>query len=287
MKQIILLIAGAFLLTSFHAEKDWNALLDNKLTQWEIYQGYRLKPGYKGEIPRDADGNEIKPIGYNKNEADVFTVQDEKGEPVLHITGEIYGCVFTRQDYNNYHLKLKVKWGKQKWDPRRNEPMDSGILYHSQGECGVDYWRAWMLSQEFQVMEHSFGDYWSIASSHVTVKAGSVQGTSNIKFDGTSPARSIGAGTGNPGYCQGGGDYELPMGEWNTVELVCFGDKSVYIVNGHPVMALSNLGYDDHGTSKPLTHGKIQLQSEAAEVYYKDIQIRSIDKMPEEFGKMF
>jgi hypothetical protein len=287
MKKFIALVFCAALFSSFHVENDWKPLLDKKLSKWEIYQSYRLKPDYNGEVPKDEKGVEIKPIGYNKNVAQVFTVTDEKGEPVLRISGEIYGCVFTRQDFSNYHLKLKMKWGTKKWDPRLNEPMDSGILYNSQGECGVDYWRAWMLSQEFQIMEHSLGDFWSIANSCVTVKASPVTNTGGLKYDNNAKAISIGAGTGNPGYCQAGGDYENPMGDWNTVELICFGDKSVYIVNGKVTMALSGLGYNDNGITKPLIHGKIQLQSEAAEVFYKDIQIRNLDSMPQEFAGLF
>jgi hypothetical protein len=287
MKKLACLILCAALFSSFHIENDWKPLLDKKLTNWEIYQSYRLKPGYKGEVPKDEKGVDIKPIGYNKNEAQVFTVSEENGEPVLRISGEIYGCVFTRQDFKNYHLKLKMKWGTKKWDPRLNEPMDSGILYNSQGECGVDYWHSWMLSQEFQIMEHSLGDFWSIANSCVTVKASPVTGTDGLRYDSTAKAVSIGSGTGHPGYCQAGGDYEKPMGEWNTVELICFGDKSVYIVNGKVAMALSGLGYNENGVTKPLTHGKIQLQSEAAEVFYKDILIRDLDEMPKEFAELF
>jgi len=287
MKKTISLIICVVLLSSFHLENDWKPLLDKNLTNWEIYQSYHLKPGYKGEVPKDEDGMEIQPFGYNKNVGQVFTVSEENGEPVLRITGEIYGCVFTRKDFKNYHLKLKMKWGTRKWDPRLEEPMDSGILYNSQGECGVDYWRSWMLSQEFQIMEHSLGDYWSIANSCVTVKATSVAGTDNLKYDSKAKPVSIGSGTGNSGFCQAGGDYEKPMGEWNTVELICFGDKSVHIVNGKIVMALSGLGYNDNGVTRPLTHGKIQLQSEAAEVYYKDIQLRNLDEMPDEFAGLF
>ena len=42
-------------------------------------------------------------------------------------------------------------------------------------------------------------------------------------------------------------------------------------------------GYNDNGVTKPFTRGKIQLQSEAAEVYYKDIQIRNLDSLLQEF----
>ena len=80
---------------------------------------------------------------------------------------------------------------------------------------------------------------------------------------------------------------ENKMGEWNTVELICFNDKSLHIVNGEVVMALSNSRYSDSGVEKPLIKGKIQIQSEAAEAYYKDIVISSIDKLPVEYTSYF
>jgi hypothetical protein len=77
------------------------------------------------------------------------------------------------------------------------------------------------------------------------------------------------------------------MGEWNMVELITVGDKSVHIVNGAVVMALRNSAYYDGKESKPLTKGKIQLQSEAGEVYYKEVQIKSIDKIPAAYAGLF
>ena len=35
-----------------------------------------------------------------------------------------------------------------------------GVIYHLQRQAGADYWRAWMLGQELQVMEGHMGDYW-------------------------------------------------------------------------------------------------------------------------------
>ena len=47
-------------------------------------------------------------------------------------------------------------------------------------------------------------------------------------------------------------------------------------------MILKNSRYlDKDGKFVPLTKGKIQLQSEAAELYYTDIKIRSIDALDE------
>lgn len=268
-------------------ESDWKSLLDRDLSQWETYLSYAHKPGYSGEIPLNEQGDTIQPVGYNKNVNNVFSVIDENGEPALRISGEIYGCVFTRQEFENYHLKLQVRWGTKKWDPRLNDPMDSGILYHSQGECGHDYWRTWMLSQEFQIMEKSFGDYWSQMTSQIDIRAVKHVEIDNFRYDPAGGLLSFGSGTNNSNYCQRSEYFEKPMGEWNTVELICFGDKSLHIVNGHVVMALSNSRYMEGDEIKPLIKGKIQLQSEAAEVYYKDIVIRSIESLPDQYSSYF
>jgi hypothetical protein len=281
-------IAVLFIYTSSSPDNDgWIDLLDKSLSKWEIYQSYRFKDTYNGQQPKDENGNLIKPIGYNKNVANVFSVVEENGSPVLHITGEIYGCVFTKQDFENYHLTLKVRWGNKKWEPRLDKLKDSGLLYNSVGECGIDYWRSWMLSQEFQIMEGHMGDHWGIANSAIDVRAFLPEGTMNTVASVRQPFLPIGPGTGRDAFCLRSADYESPDGEWTTIDLICFGDKSVRIVNGHVVMVMRNSRYVTDGKSTPLIKGKIQLQSEASEVYYKDIRIKSIDKLPDEYSKYF
>ena len=277
---ILVLFTGS----SFQQKDDWTYLLDKNLSKWNIYQSFRHKLGYKGEAPKDENGILIKPIGYNVNLDKVFTVTEENGEPVLHIDGDIYGCLFTKQDFGNYDLKLRVKWGTKKYVPRVNEPKDSGVLYHSQGECGVEYWRTWMLSQEFQVTEAGMGDYWSQASSRSDVKA--VKRGNDYFFDNNGTLTAFGSGTGNGGFCHAGIDAENKDG-WNDLELITYGDKCIRIVNGKVVMALSKSRYIVNGEEKPLVKGKIQIQSESAEVFYKDIKIKSISGIPAEYEAYF
>lgn len=178
----------------------WTPLLDKDLSKWETYLSYRHKTSYHGEVPTDEKGEVIEPFGYNKNVNNVFSVIEENGEPVLKISGEIYGCIFTRQEFENYHLKLKVKWGDKKWEPRTDKLKDSGILYHSIGEAGTDYWRAWMLSQEFQIMEGHIGDYWNIASSAIDVRALIPESIMNAVASEDQPFVAIGSGTSLDGF---------------------------------------------------------------------------------------
>lgn len=266
---------------------EWVNLLDKDLSQWEVYLSYRHKNGYNGKIPVDEAGEPLEPVGYNQDEAGVFTVVEEAGMPVLKVSGEIYGCVFTKKEYENYHLKLKVKWGEKKWEPRLEKLRDSGILYHSIGEAGVDYWRAWMLSQEFQIMEGHMGDYWTIANSAIEIRAFIPEGKMNTVASERQGFVSLGAGTGLDGFCMRSIDRESPNGEWTDIELVCYEDKSLHIVNGEVVMILQNSRYKTDDGYVSLTKGKIQLQSEAAEVYYKDVMIKNINHLPAEYASFF
>lgn len=287
IKKILYSIILLAVSTSLNMKKEWTPLLDKNMSQWDMYLSYRHTNEYNGELPKDKSGNIEMPIGYGKNVNDMFTMIEEKGEPVLRVSGEIYGCVFTRQEYANYHLKLKVKWGTSKFEPRLTKLKDSGILYHSIGESGKDYWRSWMLSQEFQIMEGHMGDYWNIANSAIDIRAYPSEGVMSSIASEDQPFLPFGSGSGGDGFCMRSENHESPADEWTTLELICFEDKSLHIVNGHVVMVLKNSHYNDNGNKIPLTKGKIQLQSEAAEVYFKDIQIKNIASMPEQYKKLY
>jgi hypothetical protein len=277
----------SFAFSQERKDNGWVKLLDQNLSQWENYLSYRHKASYNGTIPVDEHGDTIQPVGYNKNTNQVFSIIKENDDLLLKVTGEYYGCVFTKQSYKNYRLKLKVKWGAKKWEARTGKLMDAGILYYSQGPCGVDYWRAWMLSQEFQIMEGHFGDYWNIANSAMDIRAFLPEGTMNAAAGNQQPFLSVGSGTGHTGFCMRTADYSTPENGWTEVELICYQGKSLHIVNGHVVMVLAHSRFNENGVDKPLVEGKIQLQSEGCEVYYKDIMVKMIDEMPAEYRTYF
>jgi hypothetical protein len=59
-------------------------------------------------------------------------------------------------------------------------------------------------------------------------------------------------------------DFEHPTGDWNTMEIVCNGRQSEHYVNGHLVNA---------GTNASVDSGRILLQSEGAEIYFKTVEL--------------
>ena len=76
-------------------------------------------------------------------------------------------------------------------------------------------------------------------------------------------------------------DAEKPSGQWNVIDLYCIGDTSVHVVN----MILYNLRQEDDGKFSPLKKGKIQIQSEGAEVFYRNITIEYINRIPADILK--
>ncbi len=254
---------------------EWTPLMNGKdLTGWDTYLGAVFDTLTEKQVG--------EPLGINTDPRKTFSVVEEDGKPALRISGEDFGGISTQNEFSNYHLRLQFKWGTLKWVPRKNAKRDSGLLYHAVGPHGAGH-GFWLRSQEFQVQEGDCGDYWSIDKSMVDIPATEVQ-AGEFRYDSAGQLQTFGDGKPGGLRCFKHPDAEKPSGEWNVLEVYSFGDTSVHVVNGITVMKLFNSrqpGADS--TEVPLTRGKIQLQSEGAEVFYRDIEIRSIMQLPEEF----
>jgi len=266
---------------------EWTNLIDDNLSNWDTYLSFKHKDGYDGSAPKDEKGNLIEPIGLNKEGYNVFTTIKEGNESIIKVGGEYYGCIVTKEEYSNYHLQLKFKWGDKKWVPRMNKLKDSGILYHSIGPHGAEHWRSWMLSQEFQIMQGHMGDYWSQANSAIDIRAFIPEYIMSPAADLSQDFLAVGQGEQVKGYVMRSVNTESPNGEWTELELITMNGKSLHIVNGVVVMALKNSRYVDNEIAYPLTQGKIQIQSEAAEVFFKDIWIKPLQEMPDKYKEIF
>jgi len=274
---LLLLSASA---TAGDQSSGWRPLLDARLSQFDVYLSY---PGtvITDVIAKRAD---LKPIGLNPPGQDVISVVRQGGKPVMRISGEIYGCAVTKQSFSNYHLRLETRWGEKKWAPRLDQPKDSGILYFSRGEFGVDYWKSWALSQEFQVIEHGIGEYWTQATSAFDVRVDpKAAGEQAPRWNPAAPWTEFLAPN---NHALAGTDEDRP-GQWNRLELVCYQADCVHVVNGKVVMALKAARYKDGDRFVPMTGGRLQFQSEAAEVFYRNIEFRPIAAMPAEYARYF
>lgn len=243
------------------------------LRGWDVYIG----PLYDS-IKKDFAGD---PIGLNKDPNQVFAVVQEDGKPAIRISGENFGGISTQEEFSNYHLRLEFKWGKLRWNPKRNAKRDSGILYHAVGPHAAD-WLFWMRSQEFQIQEGDCGDYWGCGGAFADIPA-TKQGENKFIYTADAPVLTFRNKGPNGRNCIKRADTEKPSGEWNTIDLYCFGDTSVHMVNGKVVMVLYKLRQPENNGDKPLTKGKIQIQSEGAEVFYRNLEVEEISSLPKKF----
>ncbi|QJW90489.1 DUF1080 domain-containing protein [Spirosoma taeanense] len=251
-------------------QADWQSLFNGKnLNGWETY----LDRPYSKSEP----GQQAAPLGLNNDPNHVFSVVTVDGQPALRISGETFGGINTLADFENYHLRLEFKWGQQQWPPKLGQPRDSGLLYHSVGKHGTPM--LWMESFEFQIQEGDCGDYWGVMDVAADIPARKNDKGKYVYQPG-SPLITFQDKTPNGRSCLKSPDAEKPSGQWNTVDLYCVGDTCLHVMNGKVNMVLLNTRHLVNGQMQPLTRGKIQIQSEGAEVYYRNILVRSIKQLP-------
>jgi len=153
------------------------------------------------------------------------------------------------------------------------------LLYHSVGTYGADY-GAWMRSQEFQIEEGNSGDYWGVAGGMAVVPI--IKSGDGYVYNPQGTLTNFKEGGAQGRHCIKRGDAENPSGQWNTLDLYCNGDTSIHVINGKVMMVLYDSKQLNDGQEVPLIKGKIQIQSEGAEVFYKEVKIQPIGQLPKE-----
>jgi hypothetical protein len=225
----------------------------------------------------------LRDTGKNNDPKKVFTVADG----MIRISGEIFGGLVTEKEFENYHLLVEFKWGDKTWGGRERAARDSGVLVHAVGGDGAAGGN-WLESVECQMIEGGTGDLILVAGKNKPSIKCEVE--KRETFTGKKPHLE-------PYYKPGGtltefksgrinwygrdphwtdtlgfrgkDDVEHTLGQWNTLEVVCAGSIITNILNGTVV----NKGVDcSH------TRGKILFQSEGAEVFFRRIELRPLNK---------
>lgn len=252
--------------------KEWKSLLDKELSQWEVWTGVpepsvkNLPKNYKKEI----NGDHKQPVGLGDPMGVFKVVQEEHEDLILNISGEVYAGLTSRKVYSNYHITLLFKWGEKKYEPRLDRKRDNGLLYHCYGEHGA-FWNVWKRSLESQIQEGDFGDLYLLGGTKAKVKVNEEK-VWDPKFENLSKEGRVIKSV----------DMESPKGQWTRVDLYVLDDRSVHVINGTVVLALTDARTHE---GKVLSSGQIQIQSEGAECFMKDIHIRPITKFPDAIEK--
>ena len=181
----------------------------------------------------------LKVKGRNNDVDTVFSVNSG----LLKITGKEFGYIVTEKTFTDFHLVVEFKWGEKKYPPREDKPRDNGICYFV-----VSNDKVWPRSVECQIQEGDCGDFWLIDSVTAVVdgvQQGPTKNTRVIKKK----------------------DNEKPTGEWNRIEVIANKGKCTHIVNGVVVSEAEDVS---------LRHGRILIQSEGAEIFYRRIDIKEL-----------
>jgi len=215
----------------------------------------------------------IKGKGKNVDPNKVFTVQNG----MIAISGEEYGCITTNEEYGNYKLIAEFKWGETTHEPRVDKARDCGILLNSVGEDG-DYGGIWMHSIECQIIEGGTGDILVVGDGSenfaVTCPTEPEKQNNCYVFDPDGKMVTVHSGRINwygrdpewkdiKGF-RGINDIEKPVGKWNKIEC---------IVKDREIKVFLNNKLVNHAFNVKPHRGKIQIQSEGAEIFFRKVNL--------------
>jgi hypothetical protein len=162
--------------------------------------------------------------------SNIFTVQNG----VIHITGNPFGYMRTKDLYSNY--KLHVEW---RWP---SEATNSGVFVHGQSPDTI-----WLKCIECQLKAGSAGDF--VCMNGADMNEHTNKASSSVKKMAASS--------------------EKPVGEWNTMEVVCKSNTIDVSVNG----VIQN-----RATGVNVSNGYICLQSEGKDVEFRNVFLTRLEK---------
>ena len=218
----------------------WRPLFDGvDLAGWDRYLGK----------PSDAE----PPLGLDDDPRGVFSVVSVDGEPAIRISGEVWGALISQEELGDLDLRLEYRWGTATWPPLLQQ--DAGVMYLSTGPLGAvnaggtalsepPGSGAFMVSMEYQLTPGDEGAAYDL-------------GPIAYRTVSRTPLPA------------------LPPG-WKLIEITVQAGESRHLLDGATVAVASGFELDWPGAApRPLDRGKIQLQSEGAEIYFRRIEIRS------------
>ncbi|WP_437201286.1 PVC-type heme-binding CxxCH protein [Planctomicrobium sp. SH664] len=242
--------------TAFHQQ----ALLESEGRSWKPLLNGQDLTGWKVVLRGH-------PVGEDPEK--IFQVVD--GD--LHLFKETppgkempFGVLLSDESYSHYRFRFDYRWGEKKFAPRQERQRDAGLLMHVVGPEKV-----WPMSFECQLQEGDTGDLFFVYTG------GDAPVDENQKADLTngvwSPVMS------EQRVMRVVKESTAEKEGWNSVEVIVRGDSALFIVNGvvnnYTVNLRAPIGPDN--AVVPLTEGRLALQCEGAEIFYRNPEILILD----------
>lgn len=248
-----LLLAVLLLASCNHSEQEFVSLFNG-----QDWTGWYLKI-------RSGDSAMAHKV-YSIEDGMVHVFNDAFPDSIEVSTGEnaTHGLFYAEKEFSRFIFKFEYKWGKRIANDFDKWQYDAGFYYHVIND------RIWPKGLEYQVRYNHLtgtnhtGDIWC----------------NGTRFDWTadSTGRYLPASEGGIAQERRGGEHRAKQtanfhaldDEWNQCEVIVMGDKyAIHKLNGEVVNVGTNLSVDK---------GKIGLQSETAEIYYRNILIKEFDE---------
>ncbi len=223
----------------------------------------------------------LKGRGVRRESDEVFRVEDG----MIHVSGEGRGYVATENAYRDYHLSVEYRWGKR--DDGSGYVRNAGVLVHGTGPDGGHGSGVWMASLEIQLAQGCEGDLIVIRGKDDQGQVIPVDMASEVRVaeDGKTrwhprsekvrySGRQFWWSKHEPFFkekldTRGKDDVASPLGEWTRVEVICRADRVTVKINSVTV----NEAVDVWPTA-----GKILLQNEGSEIYYRNWRLSPLPK---------
>lgn len=210
----------------------------------------------------------------------------------IRISGEGLGYLATREVFTEYDLRLEFRWGSKNWSwgNRLGKAKDSGVFLHATGPDGnsIDGDGAFMAAIECNIFQGATGDFLlirghkpdgSLISPQVKTRASPEKDSDGwITWDPAGQETTVETwGRINwkeksPDWkdienFRGTSDREAHYGTWNTLECLVRSDSITIRLNDETINRITPI-YPKAG--------KILLQCEESEIFFRHVEIREL-----------
>ena len=175
-----------------------------------------------------------------------------------------HGLFYTQKKYSMYIFRFEYKWGTKIANNFKQFQYDAGLYYHVYNDA------IWPSGIEYQIrydhlkkMNHT-GDFWASGSKFQWFAGDDGKFSLPSKGGKAQPIKS------GEHLASADAKFNALNNKWNSCEVIVMGNQyAIHKLNGKIVNMATDLS---------LSEGIIGLQSETAEIYYRNIMIKEFEK---------